>query len=193
MGKGPNGETGRVRIRSAYRVPVIVTPKVGEQRLDIGVLERELWVACGDVQPRLVRVRGTVHGGMWLSAGKDIDLKSFKYQTGLPEARIELVTDNPTAEVVLSKTEVEERDAGGDLRKVIRDHVVVNGKLAPDVLKVSVERQDRKDTDRGYFWIKMTVPPDSLQGQLVNSYVVVEIKGPNPRRFRIPVKGSGTR
>ena len=191
--KGPNGEEPRVRVRSAYRVPVVVTPKVGDQRLDIGVLERELWVACGDAQPRLVRVKGTVHGGMWLSAGKDIDLKSFKYQSGLPEARIELVTDSPTAEVVLSKTEVEERDAGGDSRKVWRDHVVVNGKVAPDVLKVSVERQDRKDTDRGYFWIKLTVPPDTLQGQFTNSYVVVEIKGPNPRRFRIPVKGSGTR
>jgi hypothetical protein len=65
--------------------------------------------------------------------------------------------------------------------------------VAPDILKVSVERQDRKESDRGYYWIKVAVPPDAHQGQLVNSFVVVEIKGPNPRRFRIPVKGSGTR
>ena len=48
-------------------------------------------------------------------------------------------------------------------------------------------------TTGGVFWLKVTVPPDAHQGQYVNSYVVVEIKGPNPRRFRIPVKGSGTR
>lgn len=193
IGKGPNGEVAKLRVRSAYRIPVTVNPKVGDQRLDIGAFERELWIACGDAQPRLVRVRGTVHGGMWLAAGKEIDLKSFKFQSGYPEGRFELITDNPSAEVVLSKTEVEERDAAGELKKVTRDHVVVNGKVAPDVLKVSVERQDRKDPDRGYFWIKVSVPPDALQGQLLNSYVVVEIKGPNPRRFRIPVKGSGGR
>ncbi|HUR55859.1 MAG TPA: hypothetical protein VMZ71_17110 [Gemmataceae bacterium] len=194
LGKGPDGEFPKIRVRSAYRIPVTVTPKVGEQRLDIGALERELWIACGDAQPRLVRVKGTVHGGMWLSAGgKDIDLKQFRYQVGFPEGRFELVTDNPSAEVVLSKTEVEERDAAGELKKVTKDHVVVNGKVAPDILKVSVERQDRKESDRGYYWIKVAVPPDAHQGQLVNSYVVVEIKGPNPRRFRIPVKGSGTR
>jgi hypothetical protein len=191
--KNAEGKQPLARVRTAYRVPVIVTPKVGEQRLDIGVLERELWVACGDAQPRLVRVKGNVHGGMWLSSGKELDLKSFRAPAGVPEARFELLTDNPTADVVLSQVEVEERGSSGQIQKVMRDHVVVNGKIAPDIVRVTIERQGRKDPDRGYFWIKITVPPEAVQGQLVNSYVVVELKGPNARRFRIPLKGGGSR
>ena len=193
LGKAPEGGPLKVRIRSAYRIPVFVRPKVGDQRLDIGALDRELWIACGDASPRLVKVKGMVQGGMWLAKGDELDLKLFRFQAGVPEAKFELLTDNPSAEVVLSKTEVEERDAKGETVKVTKDHVVVNGKVAPEVLKVTVERQDRKEADRGYYWIKATIPPDTHQGQLVNSYVMVEIKGPNPRRFRIPVKGSGTR
>jgi hypothetical protein len=193
LGKGPSGELLKVRVRSAYKIPVTVDPKVGDQRLDIGALERELWIACGDAQPRLVRVKGNVHGGMWLAADKALDLKLFRYEAGVPETRFELVTDNPAAEVVLSKIEVDERDGTGATKKVTKDHVVVNGEVAPQTVKVTVERQDRKEADRGYFWIKASIPPNAHQGQLVNSYVVVEFKGPNPRRYRIPLKGSGTR
>lgn len=193
IGKSPSGDYMRIRARAAYKIPVTVSPKVGDQWVEIGALERELWIACGDAQPRLVKVKGTVHGGMWLADGKEIDLKLFRYEAGVPESRHELVTDSPSAEVVLAKTEVEESDAAGNVKKVMKDHVVVNGRVAPEKMKVTVERQARKDADRGYYWVKVTIPPDTHQGQLVNSYVTVELKGPNPRRFRIPVKGSGTR
>ena len=34
-----------VRVTAAYRVPVRITPEAGGDRLDIGLLEREVWVS----------------------------------------------------------------------------------------------------------------------------------------------------
>jgi hypothetical protein len=184
----------RLRVRAAYRITVTVRPKVGDQRLDIGALDRDLWVSAGDPQQmRQVKLTGTVRGGVSLSEGKEIDLKSFQSKVGSPERSFEVVTDNPATDLAVARTEVEERLPGGEVRKTAVDHVVVNGRVAPDVLKVAVVRQDRKEPDRGYFTLKVRVPPDAHQGQFLNSYVVLDVKGPAPRRLQIPVKGSATR
>lgn len=185
--KWPEGQI--VHVPAAYRVPVTVTPKRGAERLDIGLLERDLWVTVPGVPDvrNKVALRGTVTGDVHLADGKDaIDLGSFKASAGLPERRFELYTTRPGLRLSVAK--YEEKDRDGKVVRV-RDYVIDNGRVADDVLKVTVEKQDRADPDREYYWVKVSVPPNAQSGNFVGSYVVLDVKGAADRRIRIPIKG----
>jgi hypothetical protein len=191
--KWPEGAT--VTVTAAYRVPVTVSPKVGSERLDIGLLERDLWVSVPGVSTshgdsrKKVTLKGTVVGDVFLADGKDaLDLGSFKAGAGV-DRRFELYTTKPG--VKLSVAKYEEKDRDGKVVRV-RDHVIDNGRVADDVLKVTVEKQDRADPDREYYWVKVSVPANAQSGNFMSSYVVLDVKGQTDRRIRIPIKGGAT-
>ena len=140
-----------------------------------------------DIFKKKVAVKGTVTGGVQLADGKDLlDLGSFPSSSGLPEKRFEVFTTTPGVKLSVAKYEEKDRDG-----KVIRtrDYVMDNGRPADDTLKVSVEKQDRADPDREYYWVKVTVPPNAMSGNLISSYVMLDVKGQVDRRIRIPIKG----
>src|SRR6185295_3829050 len=53
-----------IKVTAAFRVPVTVSPKAGDARLDIGQLERQIQVTALGADPKPVTVRGTVRGGV---------------------------------------------------------------------------------------------------------------------------------
>lgn len=164
----PAGGAGKLKITSGYRVPVRITPEAGGDRLDIGLLEREIWVTVGvpGAAERQVRLRGVVRGGVWVSEGKEVVLGTFKGRRG-QEKSVRLTTEKP----------------GMDL-------AVVAGQCEPDFLDVALKKLP-DDPDRGYYQLTVKVPPERKYGPIVNGLVVLEIKGPKPQRIRIPVTGNG--
>ncbi|MDB5313595.1 MAG: hypothetical protein JWO38_7797 [Gemmataceae bacterium] len=155
------------RVRSAFRLPVTIKGRDGDARLDIGDMVRMIWVAQGGEQ-KSVTVKGVVRGPVHLSEGKEINLGSFKTADG-------------TNEKVFITTE----QTGIDL-EVVRDQT------RPEGLEVSLEKRPDQG-DRGYYQLRVTVPPGKQEGAIRDGVVVLAVKGPTPQRFRIPVRGQGTR
>lgn len=156
-----------LRIESAYKMSVQVNPRVGDARIDIGLLERDLWVVVPGAQERRVKLIGLVRGPIWLANDRtDIDL--FDYPAGGGRAgKVQLITEQPGAEVVLIGVEGE----------------------AADFFKVTLEKQP-PSADRGYYDLKYTIAPGARTGRW-SGVVVLEIKGTYPQKLRIPVKGNG--
>lgn len=157
-----------MKVLSAYRVTVAVRPKVGDARLDIGLMERTVFLTVGGVKPQAVQVTAMVKGSVWLASGKtDVEL-SFKGKEGLTRYPVELVTEA----------------AGTEL-------AVVEAECLPRFVKYELVKQPDRG-GRGYYELKITVPPGRVFGAIdANSIVVIEVKGPNPQRIRIPIKGKG--
>jgi hypothetical protein len=161
-------ESGRpVRVTGAYKVPVTVAAKIGDQRLDIGQLDQRLQVSIPGADPKFVTVRGTVRGGVWLSNGNAIDVGNFKSRDGMPLAKFELTTDRP----------------GMDL-------VVVEGQQQPGFVQVTLVKKPDLG-GRGYFDVQVHIPKNKQVGSIENGVIILEVKGPNPQRVRIPLKGRG--
>jgi hypothetical protein len=159
----------KVRVSAAYRVPVRITPEAGGDRLDIGLLEREIWVTAPGIPgaaERQVRVKGTVSGSVWLSDGKEVALGKFKGEDGRTKLA-GITTDRPGMELA-----------------------VIPGESRPDFLQVSLTKLPDA-SDRGYYQLSVKVPPKQQFGAIQNGLVVLEIKGPKPQRIRIPVTGNG--
>jgi hypothetical protein len=163
-----SGPSKTVRVRAAYRVPVRITPQAGDDRLDIGLLEREVWVTVpvSNAAERAVKIQGKVTGGVGLRDAKEFALGTFKGKDGATKEEV-LAADRP-------ETELE----------------VVPGQCRPEFLKVELKRLP-SGPDRGLYAVKVTVPPDRQFGAINNGVVVLQIKGPKPQRVRIPVTGSG--
>lgn len=158
-----------VRVLSAYRIPVTVVGKVGDQRPDIGRLDRELWVDLGvpGTDPKKVAIRAAVIGPVALTGGAtELNIGSFRHQSGASEVAT-LTTDRPDAALE-----------------------VVAGAARPDFLDVSLKKLPDAG-GRGQWQLTVRVPPNRVQGELVDGLVVLELKGPNPQRIRIPVRGRG--
>jgi hypothetical protein len=158
----------KARVTGAFRVPVRITPEAGGDRLDIGLLEREIWVTVPGTgaAERQVRVNGKVRGSVSLSDAKEVALGTFKGEEGRTRSD-RITTDRP----------------GMDL-------AVVPGECRPDFLEVSLKKLP-DDPDRGYYQLTVKVPPKRQFGSILNGLVVLEIKGPKPQRIRIPVTGKG--
>jgi hypothetical protein len=155
-----------VRIESAYRMTVAFNPQVGDKRIDLGPFERAVAVTVPNTDlTKTIAVRGVVQGGVRLAENqRDITL-SDTYRDGTVET-FRLITKQPDAEVAL-----------------------VAGECSPDFMKVGLEKLP-PDPDRGFYQIKITVPPRSKAGPW-SGVVVLELKGPTPQRMRIVVKGKG--
>ena len=153
-------------VRSAYRVTVVVRPKVGETRMDIGQMERTLALTAGGATLQLP-VKATVRGSVWLDSDRtDFELAPFRGGDG-GTTTIELTTEK----------------AGTEL-------AVVKDQCQPSKLTFELEKQADRG-GRGYYKLKVSVPPGQVFG-VVNGVVVLEVKGTNPQRMRLPFKGRGT-
>ncbi len=167
------------KVLTAYRVTVTVRRKVGDTQLDIGQMERTIYITAGDAKPQAVLVTAMVKGPVGLANGKtSIEIPPFKGREGFGEKHAdgafagrsigELVTDAPGMELA-----------------------VVEGECRPKFIKYEVvKKADRGG--RGVYDLKVTVPPGRQFGAILdNPIIVIESKGLNPQRIRIPVKGSG--
>lgn len=157
-----------IRVESAYRIGVHLTPNVGKNKIDIGLLERDIWVAASGASERRVRLTGLVRGPVWLDNDRtDIDLLAYRSRDGISNQRFRLIAEEKAAKVAVVGVE-------GD---------------AADFLKVALEEQPPIG-DYGQFDLKLTVAPNARTGAW-SGVIVLEVKGPMPQRIRIPVKGRG--
>ncbi|MFO0823423.1 MAG: hypothetical protein U0792_09960 [Gemmataceae bacterium] len=158
-----------VRIEDAYRYTITVSPKVGDKRVDLGPLERDIHISTPDFR-KTVRIRGTVRGSVWLGDNqRAIDLRAYKFESGTAPPAFDLHTDKPDQELVL-----------------VKDDPAV-----PEKVELRLEKQPPAP-DRGNYKLHVSVPPGAKSGSW-SGFVVLELKGPPPQRIRIPIKGNGTR
>lgn len=157
-----------VRVRVAYAVPVTVRAAADGREADIGKLERVIWVTQGS-DVRQILVKGSVRGPMYLTGdGKEIPLGTFK-TTEEQVVRAVVETDNPAVELE-----------------------VVAAECKPNYLRATVEKKGERN-GRGLHAVVVTVPKNSLQGELSDGQVVLRTRGPNPVRLVLPVTGRGVR
>lgn len=155
-------------VRAAYRVTIALHPKVGETRLDIGQFERTVAVTVGGVTAtRQVTVKAVVRGAVWVDNDpSEIELKTFRGAVGTTEW-LNLTTEKTGMELV-----------------------VVPSECKPEGFEFALEKQPDRG-GQGHYRLRITVPPGRKFGQF-SGVVVLEVKGPNPQRIRIPFKGSST-
>ena len=159
-----------IKVLSALRIPVHVRPRVGEKRVDIGKLEREIWVSSPSLagsEPKRVVLTGNVSGPVMLAEGSEINLGSFSFQRGA-YSQFDILTER----------------AGMELE-------VISNECHPKFLKASLEKQPDRN-GRGYYKLSVQVPASAQQGEISGGVVVLQIKGKNPQKVRFPVKGRGT-
>jgi hypothetical protein len=155
-----------VRVESAYRTTITVHEQVDGKRMDLGPFERAVsFTVPGTVLTKTVAVKGMVRGGVFLDKDLREIVLSDTHKSGTIET-FRLITKRPDAEVVL-----------------------VADETSPEFMKVELEKLP-PDPDRGYYQIKIKVPPESKAGPW-SGVVALELKGPQPQRMRIPVRGKG--
>jgi hypothetical protein len=153
-----------VRVRTAYKVYVVVRPKVGEHRMEIGAIDRSISVTAGGATHQ-VRLQGLVRGAVWLDGDRnEIDLAEFKGRDGTKE-QADLITEKTGIELALVKSE-----------------------CTPDYYTYELVKQPDRGS-QGHYKLLITVPPGKQFGR-VRGEAVVEVKGPTPQRIRIPVRSS---
>ncbi|MCE9562241.1 MAG: hypothetical protein K8U57_09325 [Planctomycetes bacterium] len=163
----PNKIQKAVRVETAYRMTITVTPRVGENRADLGPLERDVHISTADLR-KTVRVKGMVRGGIWLDNNlKEIEL-NYKFPAGVPQKRVTVITDQSDRELV----------------------VVTDDPATPEGLKIALKKQPAVP-DRAYYDLDISIPPGAKSGTW-SGFVVLELKGTKPQRIRIPIKGNGT-
>ena len=151
------------KVQAAYRATVILRPRVGENRLEIGHMERTISVSCNS-DPQKVALKATVHGPVRLENNRtEIELKTFNGRNG-HEEWIDLIAENTGGELVVVKDECKPAGFGFEL----------------------VKQPDRGG--QGHYRLKISIDKGKVFGQ-VKGVVVLEVKGPNPQRIRIPFKG----
>jgi len=151
------------KVRAAYRAIVTFRPRIGESRLEIGQMERTISVSCGS-DPQKVTVKATVHGAVRLENNRiEIELKTFNGRNG-HEEWVDLIAEKTGGELVVVKDECKPADFGFEL----------------------VKQPDRGG--QGHYRLKISIDKGKVYGQ-VKGVVVLEVKGPNPQRIRIPFKG----
>jgi hypothetical protein len=166
------------RVKSLYKVRVTVRERVvtndgGKKEihtLDLGLLERKLTVSAVDGGTMTLAIKGRVLGEVTLLGGADsgrIDLGS-SFPADIDRTRdVVLLAERPGLELSLLETDI-----------------------VPNYLKVKLEPLPPLG-ERNQYRLRVTVPKHSVIGALPeNSAVVLKTNGPNPRRLRVPVKGT---
>jgi hypothetical protein len=153
-----------VRVESAYQYRGTITPRVGDDRLDVGLLERDIWLALPGSSERQIRIKGMVRGPVWLDNQRpDIELPSYNRSQGL-ELAIKVDTEQPDA--VLE---------------------VVGGESTPAFAKYTLDKLPA-DPDRGYYNLRISIARDCPAGSW-SGVVVLQLKGAKPQKIRIPIRG----
>jgi hypothetical protein len=159
-----------VRVTAAYRYPVLLQPSIGDQRIEIGQLVREIWFAAPGALERVVRLSGVVRGQVWLDENaSDINLGPFPLLRGVGPHTVYVFTERP--DMVLTE---------------------VPSERSPRYLQVQLQRLPPSGA-RGRYELKLRVPSRTEQPEVeagrLNGVVVLEIQGAQPQRIRIPVRG----
>jgi hypothetical protein len=159
-------EAPYVRVKSAYRLQVTVQTKVDGKQADIGRLDRLIGITDG-IKALSVFVKANVNGPVALVNGTQMQLGSFPSPRG-------------TTEIFTIETE----QSGVELS-------LVRELTQPEYMQVVLEKQPDV-SGRGSYKVKVTIPANKQAGDISHGVVVLDVKGPTPRRVRIPVKGYGT-
>ncbi|MFO0805892.1 MAG: hypothetical protein U0791_22540 [Gemmataceae bacterium] len=154
-----------VRFRSAFTVPITIRTKVGDKKLDFGRLERNVTISLGNASIP-VHVTGSMRGPVYLVGAKEMAFGYFSY------------ADEQSVTVTV------ESERKGDELQLLADLT------QPKFLKVELKRQPDIG-DRGVYKLKAVLPAKEQLGEIKDGVVVLETKGPNPLRLRIPVTGRG--
>ena len=163
------------RPRAVYRMDVTVRERAQAtdggrtqvRQLDLGLLDQRLTVKGVNAGAVDLQLRARVLGEI-----------AF---LGATEGRVELGTSFPA-------DQDHTRDIGLVAERTGLDLTV--GEVTPNYLKVKLEPLAPID-GRKQWRLRVTVPKNSLFGMLPeNSAVVLTTAGPNPRRLRIPVRGT---
>lgn len=159
--------TLRQRVRSAYKFTVVVRPKVGGKRADIGRLDRTISITAGGVTQQ-VQVTATVRGPVWIDGDRtEVTLPSFPGKRGLTKSPTDLTTERAGMELAVVKEECRPKEFVYELQK----------------------QPDRGG--EGHYRLLVTIPPGRFFGA-VKGEAVLAVKGPDPQKMRIPVTASGT-
>ena len=154
-----------VRVQSAFRIPVTVNAKVGEAKLDIGTVERLIAFTQGS-DTKQIRLKGSMRGPANIVGAKELSFGAFAS------------SDAQTASVTI------ETERSGVELEIVKELTV------PSYLKVELVKQP-DNGERGTFRLKATIPAGEQLGEIRDGLVVLQAKGPNPLRLRIPVTGRG--
>lgn len=160
------GEKQNSRVRAGYRVSVTVAERAGKDRLDLGPYVQKIRLrAKGVEEPVVLEVSGLVRGEAYLvtPGAKDrIDLGTFPRSRGISKPLV-LGVEPPAR----------------DLRLV----------SSPPGLQVKLEPRPAEDGQKRWD-LEVTVPANHPGGPLPpGSAVVLEVIGPETRRWVIPVLG----
>jgi hypothetical protein len=161
-----------IRVEAAYRYTVSFDPRADSRAIDIGLLEREIRFALpGTGEPKICRVRGMVSGAVWLDNNlNDITMPNSKIHEGYTKE----------FKVITARQDIE--------LKLLPEH------CTPKHLVLKLEKDPNPASgDRGYYILRVRVPSSKETGQVKagtwNGEVVMEVKGVNDQRIRIPIKG----
>ncbi len=154
-----------VRVMSAYRMPITVSPKVGGETLDIGKLIRVVNLVSGN-ETKQIQVQGSMRGPLKLSGSKELTFGFFNF------------TDEQNATVT-----IETDRTGVELE-------IVNELTQPAFMKLELIKQPDLN-DRGFYKLKAKLPGNEQLGDIKDGLVVLKSKGASPLRLRIPVTGRG--
>jgi hypothetical protein len=164
------------RVKSLYKVEVTVRERAevstdGKKevhQLDLGPIDRKLKFAGVEAGSWNLTIRGRVLGEITMLHAEDgrIDLATFSSDLGASRD-ITLFADRAGLDLSLLETETR-----------------------PNFLQVRLEKRKDLDDGRKQWLLRVTVPKGALHGSLPeSSSVVLQTKGANPRRLRIPVRG----
>jgi hypothetical protein len=116
-------------------------------------------------------IRGMVRGAVWLDNDRtDLDFGSFQSVRGFTQV-IDLYTEKTGLDLVVVTDECKIESA----RKFPFD--------------TTLEKQPDRG-GQGHYRLKIAIPPSKAYGNF-KGVVLLEVKGPNPQRLRIPFTGSG--
>jgi hypothetical protein len=165
------------RPKCLYRVQVTVRERVqGEagsksasRQLDLGLLDHRLTVSAANGGSLSLIARARVVGEVQILSGSGdgrIDLGNSFPADQDRTASVTLVAERPGLDLTLAEAE-----------------------STPNYLKLKLEPLAQFD-GRNQWRLTVTVPKSTLYGSIPEgSAVVLKTVGPNPRRFRIPVRG----
>jgi hypothetical protein len=179
------------KVQAAYRVTVAVRPKVGEARLDLGALDRTVFMTVGTATAA-VKVVGTVRGAVWLGNGKTgVELPTFKGRLGTVHTP-ELVTESAGTDLTVVADESKPRffkfelvrkpDRGGQGYYDLR----ITGAAGPPVRGPRPGRGGGAGSGPG-----ATAPGDRSGGRGGRGRGRRAGVPPTPQRIRLPIRGSG--
>jgi hypothetical protein len=136
-------------------------------QLDLGLLDRRLTISAVDAGSHVLPVKARVLG-------------EVNFLAGAPDGRLDLGDSFPRDQDRTKVVDLAAERPGLGL-------AVSTAETTPDYLKVRLEKIDGQSQWR----LRVTVPKGRLIGALPpNSAVVLTTTGPNPRKLRIPVRGT---